>query len=1592
VSQPFTNSAIVLENQKPGTMAWLLANPAVPGQIEGYASLTSVNRGGQINLLVNTTNSTYAIEVYRIGWYGGAGGRQVFGPVTVPGTAQAIPPMAPFTRLVECNWTNPYTLAIPAMPNDPTDWASGVYLAKLTGTQDGAQSYIIFAVRDDARPTDLLLQLSFNTYQAYNNWGGASLYDYNSKSGRAAKVSFNRPFASLSPYWQGSGEFFFGSNGSAAWECNLVRWIEREGYDVSYCTSVDTHALLLTNHRGFITMGHDEYWSYPMRWNVQAERDRGMNLGFFSADTAYWQVRFEPSTVDGTPNRNLVCYKSTADPVFNTPSNYLTTVGFRSFPVLNCESSLVGVSFIYAGPRTDMMINDPTHWIFAKTGLQAGQRLLGLLGSEADSTNGFSPAGIQIACASPYLDVQDQPKAPTLGYSQAATYNAPRGATVFASGSMAWSWGLDDFNAPSLRLAYQNASVQQITRNILAQLRNQPPPSATLFFRTDLDSRGNWKPRYGIEGYVLPTDSTNLPAFATLSGNGATVISYLTSSSDPNSLQQSRDGGRVLSGWSSPTNFTMDLNLSDGQNHEVAFYFWDWNNAGRVQRVDLVDATTANLLDRRTVAAFTNGQWWVWQVNGHVQFQITNLAGPDCLANALTLGSGAAAQFVGQDAVTQGNWPPFYGSDGAYIAGDAPIPPAYGTMTIGDTRKLTTWSLATTDPRAPVPPGATNCVFAAWGATGNSFNTFDLYLTDNAWHQLAVYCVDTEQLGRNQELSLVDTANNTLLDTRTLTDFGNGKYLVWNIRGRMRLRLLPLGGPPAALSGIFLGPPNLPPTVALTNPLNLQVFGLPTNIVLTAAAADSDDGVAQVSFYANGGWLGTATSAPFTLTWTNATVGQYSLTAIALDSRMAAATSLPVTITVAAPANYQPPVVQITAPADGSTNQVPTSMVISAAASYTSAPITSLQFLLDGAPVGPPLTTPPFTWTIGSLYAGVHSLSAIVTDAFGLTASAPTNVVTLLPATAGAVTRPAGLAPPANWQGIYGSEGFVIINLVTNLPAYAAAGAGNASSTIWAASTSDPRALQKPNRPDRFAGAWYGYTNFVLDLQLMDGNPHRVALYCVDWNMQGGNQAIQVLDGGTGALLGSSTLTSFTNGAYVVWDVVGHVQFQFSRTPTNIPAVLTGIFFDPPRAVPAVSLLWPTNGSRFVAPANTVLGALAVVGSAPLTRVEFLTNGMLLGVDPTGPVYTLAWPSVLAGSYSLAARAVDLSGSNAVSQAVSITVEPTSAAAFFALSSASQQGNWVGVYGQQGYLVAGDSTNLPPFAIPGIASQFVPWTSSTTDPRALQSSSRTARVAAAWYDFTNVILDVEFTDAAFHRLALYFLDWLNLGGTESVDVQDSVSGAALDHRVVPPFTNGIFDVWDVKGHLKFRITRPTGAPAMVSGLFFDVSPRLPAIVITNPPGGSPFYAPANITVSADGAADPIVKRVDFYQGTNLVSSVSAGPPYTFVWTNVPPGSFTLTAREISSFGTADSAPIGVNVFPLPDLWFGGPVLLPGGLLQLTLLAPPGQSVRLEAATNLGSGAVWVPLLTNVSGSNQFRFVLPDPGNYANRFYRAVALP
>lgn len=495
-----------LENAKAGTTAWQLTNPAVNREVEGYASLTSVNRGGQIRFFISVAQAQLVnLQIYRMGWYGGNGGRQM-ATTTVTAITQSTP--APDANgLVDCNWTSQYTLNIPNNTTDLTDWASGIYLVKLTAQTSGKQSYIIFVVRDDARASDFLYQASFSTYQAYNNWpyarncgaactGSKSLYPHNSNGEKPAwKVSFNRPYAvGLAPKSElgvGAGEFLTnvqpgaGSHEGAGWEYNLVRWLEMKGYDITYASSIDTHekADLFLNgtqrrHKGFISSGHDEYWSWQMRQRVEQARDNGVSLGFFSSNVCYWQVRFEASLRTGQANRTMVSYKYDAgmkDPYYldsDAGNNHLVTTWWRESPVNKPEASMVGVMFWGNSYLADMVVTNPSHWAYSGTNLVLNERLPGLIGYECDSVVASSPSNIQIVAHSPVVDTR---------YADTTIYTVPSGAVVFAAGSNQFSWGLDDFYASgtsALRPPRLNTKFQQMISNILSRfVGNQFPVS-----------------------------------------------------------------------------------------------------------------------------------------------------------------------------------------------------------------------------------------------------------------------------------------------------------------------------------------------------------------------------------------------------------------------------------------------------------------------------------------------------------------------------------------------------------------------------------------------------------------------------------------------------------------------------------------------------------------------------------------------------------------------------------------------------------------------------------------------------------------------------------------------------------------------------------------------------------------------------------------------------------------------------------------------------------------------------------------------------------------------------------------------------------
>lgn len=488
-----TSNPIFYENLLAGTEDWKLTKPALGREIEGYASVCSASAGQTIEFYVNTAAPSYTFQIFRMGWYGGRGARRIWGPRSARGVRQAIPIPDPETGLVDCNWRKPFKVVV------GTKWTSGVYLVKLEESIGHRQSYVIFVVRNDNDRADIVYQLPLNTYQIYNFWGGKSAYTWGSGDGLpwgstpgqpAVMVSFNRPYAaSTNPaaaFGVGAGEFICNVQpvregypiSSAGWDYNTVRWLEKEGYYVTYITNVDSHNSpdTASRRRIFVAGAHDEYWSWESRTNIEQALSKGTNLFFSGANAIYWQVRQEKDG-NGRACRHLAIYKEKAaalDPVLvdgDKSNDHLATIMWRSEPVSRPEAMLIGISYLMDPVDGDIVISDPSHWAFENTGLREGSELVGLLGYEVDGLSEDAPEGLSILAASPAKNLNEPSR---IVAANMATYVAPSGAQVFATGSMQWSWGLDDFNAPSLRTSRLSNAAAQITHNVLKRFGARP--------------------------------------------------------------------------------------------------------------------------------------------------------------------------------------------------------------------------------------------------------------------------------------------------------------------------------------------------------------------------------------------------------------------------------------------------------------------------------------------------------------------------------------------------------------------------------------------------------------------------------------------------------------------------------------------------------------------------------------------------------------------------------------------------------------------------------------------------------------------------------------------------------------------------------------------------------------------------------------------------------------------------------------------------------------------------------------------------------------------------------------------------------------
>lgn len=442
------------ENGRPGDELWWGGRKAPGRAIEGYASWPSVEPGRRLELHVSTTPpARYKVTLHRLGWYGGRGGRIVAehpGTGDVQGAAQPAPEIGPGPEVPPCRW--PVTDTIPI----GREWASGQYVAKLSLTEGELRehtAFVPFVVRAPLeRRADILVQMPVTTAAAYNHWGGKSLYpSSSSEEVQAVRVSFDRPL----PSWH---EANLNARWPFVWDFQLVRFLEREGYDVSYTTDLDTHRepWSLLGHPVVMTSGHDEYWSAEMRDAFEAVRASGSSLAFMGANTCYWQARFE----DG--GRTMVEYRHAERDPERDPG--LKTVRFRDLDPPRPECELLGVQYQDGldtpemPPRdyelTASCLGDP--WLDG-TGFEHPATLKGLVGYEWDGLQ----AGVEPEDATVFFHHDDD-----VSNADAVRHWTSAGGIVFAAGSLQFAWGLDDW--PREELA--DRRLQRFMKNGLDQM------------------------------------------------------------------------------------------------------------------------------------------------------------------------------------------------------------------------------------------------------------------------------------------------------------------------------------------------------------------------------------------------------------------------------------------------------------------------------------------------------------------------------------------------------------------------------------------------------------------------------------------------------------------------------------------------------------------------------------------------------------------------------------------------------------------------------------------------------------------------------------------------------------------------------------------------------------------------------------------------------------------------------------------------------------------------------------------------------------------------------------------------------------------
>lgn len=431
------------ENALQGTTEWRIGPVAGEAELSGYAQAESFLPGDRVDLRVNSPGRAHTVDVYRLGHYGGLGGRLVMSVAEQPGVTQPGCTLSDL-RMVDCSaWSVTHTL-------DTTGWTPGVHLAKLRN--DAGEKYVPIILRSPSHAGTVTVVSATSTHQAYNYFGKHSLYKGPSGKlkDRSHELSFNRPYSGT------------GAHKIMGYEAGLIQHLESLGQKLSYSTSfgLEGPTSQFAGSAALVFLGHDEYWSTGMRRTAEQARDSGTNLVFLGANTMYWRIRWSN---DG---RKITGYKNASlDPIKDATS---TTV-FREDPGANPEARVLGGQYVCMGESTTqlepLIVTEPSFWAFAGTGARKGQEFDNLVGHEIDQVTPDSPKNVVVGARSPYDCTTG------MSHSDFTYYTAPSGAGVINAGTFGLNYAL----SPNPKASKSTQSfVGQVVSTIVTEAAKGP--------------------------------------------------------------------------------------------------------------------------------------------------------------------------------------------------------------------------------------------------------------------------------------------------------------------------------------------------------------------------------------------------------------------------------------------------------------------------------------------------------------------------------------------------------------------------------------------------------------------------------------------------------------------------------------------------------------------------------------------------------------------------------------------------------------------------------------------------------------------------------------------------------------------------------------------------------------------------------------------------------------------------------------------------------------------------------------------------------------------------------------------------------------